>query len=57
MTKSKRGFASMNPSLQRKIASAAGKKAHATGKAHQFTHEEAVAAGHKGGQYKRVNKK
>jgi general stress protein YciG len=48
--KSRRGFASMDPEKQRAIASKGGKAAHAKGGAHEFTHEEAVAAGRKGGQ-------
>ncbi len=49
MGKSKRGFASMEPEKQRAIASKGGKAAHAQGLAHQFTSEEASAAGAKGG--------
>ena len=47
--KSKRGFASMSPEKQRQIASSGGKAAHAMGKAHQWTAEEARAAGKAGG--------
>lgn len=47
--KSNRGFASMSPERRREIASNGGKAAHAMGKAHVFTHEEASAAGKKGG--------
>lgn len=46
----KRGFASMDPEQQKAIASKGGKAAHAKGTAHEFSHEEAVAAGRKGGQ-------
>lgn len=46
---SKRGFASMSPEKQREIASKGGKAAHVKGTAHQFTTEEATAAGRKGG--------
>ncbi|MCZ4052342.1 KGG domain-containing protein [Oxalobacter sp. OxGP1] len=46
---SKRGFAAMDPEKQRAIASMGGKAAHAKGTAHQFTSEEARAAGRKGG--------
>lgn len=49
MTK-KRGFASMDAAKQREIASKGGKAAHQKGTAHQFTQEEARAAGRKGGQ-------
>ena len=45
-----RGFAAMDRSLVRDIARSGGKAAHATGKAHEFTAEEARAAGRKGGQ-------
>jgi uncharacterized protein len=44
-----RGFASMSPEKRRAIASKGGKSAHARGLAHQFTPEEASAAGKKGG--------
>lgn len=47
---SKRGFASMDPSKQREIASKGGKAAHAKGTAHEFTADEARAAGRKGGE-------
>ncbi len=48
--KAKRGFACMDPETRRQIASAGGKSAHARGKAHQFTSEEARQAGRKGGK-------
>ena len=48
--KDRRGFASMDPEKQRKIASEGGKAAHAKGTAHEFNSEEARAAGRKGGQ-------
>lgn len=44
-----RGFAAMSPERQREIASRGGRSAHAKGKAHTFSSEEAVAAGAKGG--------
>ncbi|MBD2182167.1 MULTISPECIES: KGG domain-containing protein [Aerosakkonema] len=47
---SKRGFASMDEEKQREIASKGGKAAHEKGTAHEFTHEEAVEAGRKGGE-------
>lgn len=47
---STRGFASMDPEQQRKIASKGGKAAHAAGRAHEFSTEEAREAGRKGGQ-------
>lgn len=40
-----RGFAAMDPNRQREIASAGGKAAHRSGNAHEFTSEEARAAG------------
>jgi len=40
----------MDPDKQREIASRGGKAAHASGKAHVFTPEEAKAAGSKGGK-------
>lgn len=49
MTNHPRGFAAMDPETQRKIASKGGKTAHALGRAHEFTPEEARAAGRKGG--------
>lgn len=45
----RRGFGSMDPEKQRAIASKGGKAAHAQGSAHEFTSEEARAAGRKGG--------
>lgn len=50
MATSKRGFASMDPSKQREIASKGGRAAHAKGTAHEFTSEEARVAGRKGGE-------
>jgi general stress protein YciG len=47
--KSARGFASIDPALQREIASQGGKAAHAKGKAHEFSGDEAREAGRKGG--------
>ena len=47
--KSNRGFASMDPSKQREIASKGGRAAHEKGTAHQFTPDEAREAGRKGG--------
>jgi general stress protein YciG len=47
--KERRGFASMDPTKQRKIASKGGKAAHAKGTAHEWTSAEARAAGRKGG--------
>jgi len=42
-----RGFAAMSPEKKREIASLGGRAAHACGRAHQFSSEEARAAGKK----------
>lgn len=47
--KKKRGFAAMDPALQRELASRGGKKAQSLGTAHRFTPAEAAKAGAKGG--------
>lgn len=47
--KQKRGFALMPKDQVSAIASLGGKAAHAKGTAHQWTSEEARAAGRKGG--------
>jgi general stress protein YciG len=47
--KSRRGFASMDPEKVREIASMGGQTAHAIGRAHEFTSEEASQAGTLGG--------
>jgi general stress protein YciG len=44
-----RGFASMDRNKQREIASKGGRAAHKKGAAHEWTREEAQAAGRKGG--------
>ncbi len=44
-----RGFAAMDRTKVSEIASKGGKAAHAAGTAHQFSTEEARAAGRKGG--------
>jgi general stress protein YciG len=44
-----RGFASMDPTLRRELAKRGGKAAHALGKAHKFTSDEAREAGRRGG--------
>jgi general stress protein YciG len=49
-SKSGRGFASMDPDQQKIIASRGGRTAHERGRAHEFTSEEATAAGSKGGK-------
>ena len=45
-----RGFASMDRERQREIARKGGKAAHEKGTAHEFTADEARAAGRKGGE-------
>lgn len=50
---SNRGFAAMDPERQRQIAREGGRAAHMQGVAHQWTSEEARAAGRKGGQNSR----
>jgi general stress protein YciG len=46
----RRGFASMDTDRQKEIAAKGGKAAHAYGRAHEFTADEARAAGRKGGE-------
>lgn len=53
MAISDRGFASMDRTKQAEIASKGGKKAHALGKAHQWTKESARIAGRKGAEANR----
>ena len=50
LKKSNRGFASMDREKQKEIASKGGKAAHAQGRAHEFTTDEARTAGRKGGE-------
>jgi uncharacterized protein len=47
---SNRGFASMDRSRQREIASKGGRAAHQKGTAHEWTADEARVAGRKGGE-------
>ena len=47
---SNRGFASMDEGKQREIASKGGRAAHLKGTAHEFSSDEARAAGRKGGE-------
>ncbi len=47
--RSRRGFAGMDRAQVRALASRGGKAAHEQGTAHEFTPEEARAAGRKGG--------
>lgn len=47
--KQRRGFALLDPDRVRTLAQKGGRAAHAAGVAHQYTVEEARAAGKKGG--------
>jgi len=51
-----RGFASMDSSKQREIARKGGRAAHEKGTAHEFTADEARAAGRKGGERVSANR-
>ena len=53
LRKERRGFASMSPEKQREIASKGGRAAHEKGTAHEWSADEARAAGRKGGQISR----
>jgi hypothetical protein len=50
MPRKPRGFAALSAERRREIARQGGRAAQAQGTAHQFSHEEAVAAGQKGGK-------
>jgi general stress protein YciG len=52
-----RGFASMDIHRQRELARKGGRAAHEKGRAHEFTAEEARAAGRKGGEKVSVNRR
>ena len=54
---SNRGFASMDAHRQREIARKGGRAAHEKGKAHEFTSDEARAAGRKGGEKVSLNRR
>lgn len=51
--KQRRGFAAMTPDKRRQIASKGGRTAHELGTAHQWSSDEARAAGRKGGHISR----
>ena len=51
-----RGFASMDAEKQREIARKGGRAAHQKGTAHEFTIDEARAAGRKGGESVSANR-
>ena len=52
--KQRRGFAVMDRSRQREIASLGGRAAHQSGRAHEFTSEEARQAGVRRQQVRRA---
>jgi hypothetical protein len=49
MSKEHRGFAALDGTRRRQLASRGGRAAHARGTAHEWTREEAREAGRKGG--------
>src|SRR5215218_7964994 len=51
-----RGFASMDAEKQKEIARKGGRAAHEKGTAHEFTADEARAAGRKGGERVSANR-
>ena len=51
-----RGFASMDREKQRELARKGGRAAHEKGTAHEFTPDEARAAGRKGGERVSANR-
>ena len=57
MSESSRGFAGMSPEKQRAVASNGGRAAHAAGRAHEFSEEEAREAGRRGGEAVSKNRK
>lgn len=57
MKKQKRGFAVMDTGKQRETARAGGQAAHRKGTAHEWTSEEARAAGQLGGKMSRGGRK
>jgi general stress protein YciG len=54
-TRKPRGFAAIDPKLRSEIARKGGLAAHASGVAHEFTSEEARAAGRLGGRAAQAN--
>jgi len=48
-----RGFAAMDPARQRELASLGGKRAHESGRGHQWDSAAASAAGKRGGMASR----
>lgn len=57
IVKGRQGFATMTPEAQRAIASKGGTAAQARGVGHQWTREDARAAGRKGGQVCQARKR
>lgn len=51
-----RGFAALTPEARQRIASAGGKASHQSGQGHEWTTEEARAAGRKGGINRALNR-
>ncbi len=52
----KRGFASMDRSRLKELSGTGGRKAHAMGRAHKWTREEARAAGLRSVERRRMRK-
>ena len=48
MSNGKKGFAPMSPEKRKTIARRGGLRSAELGKAHKWTHDEAIAAGRKG---------
>jgi len=53
----RRGFAAMPSELVRELAQRGGRSAHRSGRAHQFTSDEAREAGKKGGHASALKRK
>lgn len=51
--KKPKGFAAMTEERRRELARLGGKRVHELGKAHVFSHEEAIAAGRRRGMIQR----
>ena len=56
ISRAPKGFAAMDPTVQRQLASKGGRTSQERGKAHRWTKEEASAAGTKGGRLSRGGK-
>lgn len=55
--KQRRGFAAMDPALQRSIASKGGRASHVKGTGHEWSTASAKLAGRKGGQVSQRNRR